>query len=61
MCVCVCVSAEIMTICKRVLQAVKRAEGDEDTKIAHKGEQEGRQRNGLMDRREDGKANRLTD
>lgn len=50
-----------MTICKRVLQAVERAEDDEDTKIAHKGEQEGRQRNGLMDRREDGKANRLTD
>lgn len=42
-CVCVCVSAsaEIMTICKRVLQAAEQAKGDEDTEIADKREQRG--------------------
>lgn len=38
------VSAEIMTICKRVWQAAEQAEGDEDTEIADKGEQRGGQR-----------------
>lgn len=41
MCVCVSASAEIMTICKRVLQAAEQAKGDEDTEIADKGERRG--------------------
>lgn len=56
-----CASAEIMTICKRVLQAAERGKGDEDTEIAHKGEQEGRQRNSWRDRRADKRIDGLKD
>lgn len=41
-----CVSAEIMTICKRVWQAAEQAAGDEDTEIAHKGDRRREKREG---------------